>query len=261
MTQPHNNPDQFSLPELLADFVRKQLAAHQQGLGLPEGGAVEPYDAGPAQPVEPRAAWDEAVAVLKLFSPAVKKLEVPPEWGHLVAAQEPITALPCCAGNFPQLVRDVHTLLRGNLDSAAQPASRPISAEALLDWAGRTARSEKWPQVLLAVGSLRLAREFDRAEQVLQQRCPEVPAEWQAAWANEEAALLWHRGRRVEAAMAWRSQADSVPVLFNRGMAALFLGRSDEARVALRQAAEKMPENGAWHHLARLYLTLAESKG
>ncbi len=45
------------------------------------------------------------------------------------------------------------------------------------------------------------------------------------------------------------------------GMAALFLGQSAEARTSLGQAAAQLPEVGAWHHLARLYLALAEMRG
>ena len=86
-----------------------------------------------------------------------------------------------------------------------------------------------------------------------------MPAEWADAWANETAALLWHRGRKEEAARAWQALPESVPVLFNRGMAALFLGRATEARPLLERAVAGLPEGDAWHHLGRLYLTLARA--
>jgi hypothetical protein len=57
----------------------------------------------------------------------------------------------------------------------------------------------------------------------------------------------------------WQAQEPSIPVLFNRGMAALFLGQTEAAQEALRQAAAGLPETSAWHHLARLYLTLADA--
>ena len=91
-------------------------------------------------------------------------------------------------------------------------------------------------------------------------RC-KPPAEWRAAHANEEAALAWHRGRADEAAALWQKQSESVPVLFNRGMAALFLGDAVTAHEALTRAAAALPETGAWHHLARLYLALAAAPG
>ena len=43
-------------------------------------------------------------------------------------------------------------------------------------------------------------------------------------------------------------------------MAALFLGRPAEARAPLGQAIPRLPEDNSWHHLARLYLTLAEMR-
>ena len=70
-----------------------------------------------------------------------------------------------------------------------------------------------------------------------------------------------HCGRAEEALALWQAQPSSVPVLFNRGMAALFLGKAAEAKQALAEAIVKLPEASAWHHLGRLYLTLAEMRG
>jgi hypothetical protein len=50
-------------------------------------------------------------------------------------------------------------------------------------------------------------------------------------------------------------------VLFNRGMAALFLGQPAKARNWLARAADQLPETSGWHHLGRLYLALAEMRG
>ena len=73
--------------------------------------------------------------------------------------------------------------------------------------------------------------------------------------------MEWHRGRAEEAVARWQDQADSVAVLFNRGMAALFLGDAVAAREALSRAAAALPEIGAWHHLARLYVAMASVRG
>ena len=100
--------------------------------------------------------------------------------------------------------------------------------------------------------------EFDEAADLLKGA---PPAEWRAVHANEEAALAWHRGRADEAAALWQKQPESVPVLFNRGMAALFLGDAVTAHEALTRTAAALPETGAWHHLSRLYLALAAARG
>src|SRR5439155_100188 len=105
------------------------------------------------------------------------------------------------------------------------------------------------------------AGNFDRAARLLKDHSAEVPAEWKAAWKNEEAAVAWHAGRREEAATSWAScDGEYVPALFNRGMAALFVGKPADAVAPLKQAVSKLPESSSWHHLGRLYLTLAEMR-
>jgi hypothetical protein len=44
-------------------------------------------------------------------------------------------------------------------------------------------------------------------------------------------------------------------------LAALVLDRPAEARPWLTQAVAQLPEDGAWHHLGRLYLALAGTRG
>ena len=51
-----------------------------------------------------------------------------------------------------------------------------------------------------------------------------------------------------------------VPVCFNRGMSALFAGDAPAAKPQLTAALAKIPASSAWHHLGRLYLTLAEMR-
>jgi tetratricopeptide (TPR) repeat protein len=111
----------------------------------------------------------------------------------------------------------------------------------------------------MAVAALRLAKEFDRAEQLFLKEA-QVPPEWQSACANERAALAWHRGHTQEALASWQSQEENIPVLFNRGMACLFLNKRADARACLQKAVDQLPEDGTWHHLSRLYLALAEMR-
>jgi hypothetical protein len=80
---------------------------------------------------------------------------------------------------------------------------------------------------------------------------------WHAALANEEAALAWHRGDCDRAAELWAKLPQSAPACFNRGMSALFRDDAARARAELTQAVSFLPEDDAWHHLARLYLALA----
>jgi tetratricopeptide (TPR) repeat protein len=245
-----------ALSELFTRYLERQAQAQAQGLGYAEPtDEVVPHEAAPPQPVDPQLAWGEAVAAAQHFPDAAapKAWPVPPDWPGLVAAQEPSVALAFCLGNYPQLVRNLHPLLSAEPAALRHPPGRPLPAAALADWAGR---QKNYPEALLAAGVLRLARHFDEAADLLR-RAGDAPAAWQAVKANEEAAIAWHRGRADEALALWQAQAASVPVLFNRGMAALFLGRRDEAVSALTQAVAPLPDSSAWHHLGHLYLALA----
>lgn len=244
-----------SLADLFARYLHRRMEDQNDGLALsdPDGHAA-PYEAVPVQPVEPRLAWQDALTAMRYFTAEGKVLSFapPPEWPSLVASQEPSISLAFCAGNYPQMVRNLHPLLAGrDLTALRCPAVRPAAAPAaLMEWATTT---REYPQILLAAGVLRLARRFDESAELLKSKVG-VPE----ARANEEAALTWHRGDAEEALARWRTQPSSVPVLFNIGMAALFLGRASEARTPLREAVAQLPDTSAWHHLGHLYLALAE---
>lgn len=258
MTNPsHTAGRPTPLSELFADYLRGQTAAQSEGLGFPEqSGDVEPYEAVPVQPVDPKQAWTDALAATDHFDGRRATWKTPPDWPTMVAAQEPAVALAFCLGNFPQLVRNLHPLLAGgDLTALRACPSQGPAAPALVEWADSCA---SYPEVLLAAGVLRLAHQFDAAANLLRQHPPS--AGWQAVHANEEAALAWHRGQADEAAALWAKQAESTPVLFNRGMAALFLGDAATAREALLKATGALSETGAWHHLGRLYLALADAR-
>jgi tetratricopeptide (TPR) repeat protein len=248
----------------MARYLDKRISAHADGLAGPEtSGEVVPFEAAPVQPVDARLAWQEALSAVSYYRPAAvsSNATAPPDWPQLVAAHEPVVALAFCAGNFPQLVRDFQPLLHHFALAKTRPTpGRPVPAPALLDWAAQTAAQKKYPETLLALGALRLAKQWDRAGELVQAHAAAVPAEWRHGWANEAAALAWHQGKWEEARDQWRTQTKSVPVLFNRGMAALFLGQPAEARTCLAEAVGQLPEAGAWHHLGRLYLTLAETR-
>jgi hypothetical protein len=238
----------------LADFFRRyldrQTTAQLLGIGFGEPGeSAIPHDTASVQPVDPQLAWKDALAVLPIFHSKVTTL-VPPDWAGLVNAQAPAISLAFAAGNFPQMVRNLHPLLSRKLSLGEGEAQGPINATALLEWSEKV---KEYPDKLLAAGVLRLARLFNQADQLLQAK---APAAWRSALANEQAALAWHSGELDKALAQWQAQPDSVPVLFNRGMASLFLDRPRDARVSLTSAVAGLPETTAWHHLACLYLAL-----
>jgi tetratricopeptide (TPR) repeat protein len=256
--RPQGTPVQPKLSSLLARYLDRQATAHSDGLAAAEIGEVVPYEVGPVQPIDARPAWDEAVAVAKYYGPVEpRSWQAPPQWSQLVAAHEPATALPFCVGNFPQLVRNFQALTQATCLADLRPSqSRSVQVTTLVDWARKASAAKQFPRVLLALGALRLAKQFDAADEVVQANDAAVPPPWRAAWSNERAALAWQRGQFDEARALWQAMPASVPVLFNRGMAALFCGAPAEAKNALTEAVAQLPENSAWHHLGRLYLTM-----
>jgi tetratricopeptide (TPR) repeat protein len=260
-----NRPVQPSLSDLFDRYLREQAGRRAAGLaGADTTSEVVLFEAVPTEPVDAELAWREAVAVGGWFYPDSKTQEclIPPDWAAIVTSQEPVAALAFSFGNYPQLVRSLHTLLQAtDLRSLLPKDASSPPAPTLREWASASAREQQYPHALLAVGALRLARQFDNATELLQRHRGTAPAAWQGAWANEAAALAWHRGQAQLAADLWKQQDSSVPVLFNRGMSALFLGKSAEARPLLAQAVDQLAEDDGWHHLGRLYLALAETRG
>ena len=255
--------NQPKLSDLMARYLNQQTSA--QGAGLAPfalGSEVVPFEAGPVQPVDPRPAWEESLAVAPFFVAGIKtrSWQAPPEWPQLVSAQEPAVALAFCVGNYPQLMRDFHVIMnRANLGKLRPVSGKPLTLPALMEWTRQVTDKKQFPQYLVALGALRLAKQYDKTADVIKAGQQAVPQEWRSAWANEEAALAWHRGQSEKALGLWQQQEPSVPVLFNRGMASLFLEKTSEAKAALSAAVTQLPEAGAWHHLCRLYLALASS--
>ncbi len=252
---------QPTLGDLLHRYLQRQATAATEGLGLAETlDEIRPYDVAQVQPVDPRLAWNDAVAVLDCFKTPMKTPSQPPlDWPVIVAQHEPAVSLAFAVGNFPQLVRNLQPFWHAQNLTSLQPVhTRTSPMPALLDWAREAMGQADCPGLLLIAGTLRLAKQVAAAKDLLAKNTAQVPAEWQPAWANEEAALAWHAGNAEEAASLWQAQPASIPVLFNRGMAALFHDDPAAARGPLSEAVTQLPETSAWHHLGRLYLALAE---
>jgi hypothetical protein len=250
MARNASNPfGQPSLEDLMVRFLAARSDAASAAVE-PSEGEVEPHEVAAGFRVDPRAAWTDATTEITTAPvPSSTMLPIPPDWATLVNQPTAAFAVPFAAGNFPQRVRDLQPLL-----NKFKPAElRPTGGQAplpglsgLRSWIQTNAGS----QPVLAAGLARLIGDLDTAEELLP---PDA--------ANERAALLWQRGRSEEALTAWLAMPASPAVLFNRGMALLFLGRTAEAKPALVKAVAAIPEASGWNALARLYLSLAEIHG
>jgi hypothetical protein len=250
---------QPKIEDLMARFLNQQ--AEDRAAGVPElpVGEIEAYEAAFAPAVEPRTALDEAVMALKLFAPdgGLAHVAMPPDWATLVTTESAHFAIPLAAGGFPQLLRDLPALIRAEKKADLLDKGSPVNVSGLVRWANDAADGVRLPQALVAAGALRLARQYDAAENVLNRLRPNIPEKWRLAMTNEDAALAWARGNVAGADAIWAAMPKSAVTCFNRGMAALFSDRITEAKIFLKDAAALLPEDSSWQHLANLYFALA----
>jgi tetratricopeptide (TPR) repeat protein len=189
------------------------------------------------------------------------KSALPADWAALVSQPASAFAVALAAGNYPQRVRDLQPLLAEFNPERLRPTRQPIplpGLSSLRTWIVREAKKRQPLAAVLAAGVARSIGETEWAEELLHDAESLCTEDMRPVWENERAALLWHSGRCEEALAAWLAMPETPAVLFNRGMACLFLGKSDEARTHLRRAVELLPEDGGWHALGRLYLAIAE---
>jgi hypothetical protein len=256
------------LGQLFTCFLERRAAEQQTGLSiaLEDGGEVIPFQAAAAPTVDPRTALQAAMeAANHLLSQtervALQPTTLPdvPEWSMLVRSQEAGLAVPFCLGNFPQMLKTVLPLLEGTpLSGLTTPIEQTVPAAGLSEWCRQMLAQTRLTEALFGAAALRLANQFEAADQQLDRVRALAPASWAGLLDNEAAALAWHRGHRTRAAKLWSNHPDQdCPViLFNRGMAALFADQPAAAAPLLARAAAALPESDPWHHLAQLYLTL-----
>jgi hypothetical protein len=250
------------LSTLFRQYLEKQTTARVTGVAETASAEVVPFDAVPLQPVDPKAAWSAALDAARFYGTGATPMPpVPPSWPQLVAQSQPELALPFCLGNYPQLVRTLAPFLGPTELIRLRPIGSRARRQVSVDEDPLPLNATNHPfQVLLNGALLRVMKEFDRAADFFRTHAKKVPAEYQAAWANEEAALAWQRGRAREAQESWESQADSPPVLFNRGLAAVFSDRTADASSLLKKAISQLSDDSPWYHLGSFYIAVAETK-
>jgi len=239
-----------SLNDLMLRFVTRAATAESIEAELGAMGDVQPHEVAIGFRVDPRLAWGEALTAAAHFATPLPAA-APAEWSALVIRQDSAFAMPWALGCYPQRVRDLTTLLQAAELSTLRPhgTQRPASAE-LIQWANR---QNDVQAKLLAASLLRAADDLTAAGRLL-----DGITVTSDLITNERAALAWQQGNADAAVALWKSLPVNAVALFNLGMAALFMKQPIEAAQTLRQAVALIPEGDGWHHLANLYLSLAE---
>lgn len=254
------------LPDLLMGYLQRPVDAESVAAGAAAMGEVEPHEVAVGFRADPRLAWNEGVETLTVCGVAVgAEVKPPAEWAAIVVRHSSMPAIPFAAGNYPQRVRELGSLIQAKDRTRLRPLgeatkSQPVSTT-VRDWTDKQLQQTDFARKILAIGLLRSAHDFSYASSVLEKVKASADESQRVILANEEAALLWHQGSTDSARKVWQSLAETPAVCFNRGMAALFHGDQNEAREFLGKAVNALPESSAWHHLANVYLSLVELPG
>ncbi len=207
---------------------------------------VELYQAQPALGLDLGLAWSEALLPGILLAEEEPRVQArfPSSWNaarHVTLA----APFPCCIGMAPQFLQKIDGIM-DNASAFFQQESMgmpTLSADITLD--------NKTPLSQLAIA--RLAGDANQIERLIPQLDGELLQK------NERAAQLWFNGQRDEAREAWKSLDDDSPVIaFNQGIAALAQGDTEHGRECLARAVNGFDESTGWHHLAELFLAVAE---
>jgi hypothetical protein len=219
----------------------------------PECGDVEPHETTGGFRPSSSSTWDEANAVFRLFGVEAEKVTAPPEWATFASLALPVAAVPMAAGLFPQRVRTIPT----NAGLVAAPEAVP-GLSGLHAWVRKALGSQSPTALLLASGIAAGLGSWADAEAALVTAEPLCVGSWRQVWENQQAAIQWLRGETDNAAVTWTQHGNQDLVAINRGMAELFARKSGHGCRALQDAADRLPDESGWSHLAKLYLSLAK---
>jgi len=245
------------MDDLLASFLARQSAAISSGAESSTGSDVEAYAAVATEAVDPRLAWDGATESLRYFAPGLKlPTKLPSSWSAIASSLPACNFLPMAAGQFPQLVRDLNSVLEMSPLKIADGLDSP-EVKRFVQFSAASQEPALW---FVAVGVARLTRDFDLAQRVLSAKGSLIPAELEHAWSNELAVLNWEQEQPEKAVSIWNSLPESAPVLFNLGIAEMHNQKTHLAVSHFKRAAAMIRESSGWHHLAQLYLAVAESR-
>ena len=229
---------QPSLAELTDRMIAARVSAPVSDAFEPE---VEPYEVMNGFRTDPRTAYTEATAALKVLGVTGLPTALPPEWAGFVPSATGSPAVPMAAGQFPQRVRDAAGLMdAGDPTRHAPTATAPVSGfQHLRSWVAKQPASPLTTGLTRALGDAHATDGTD------------------AVAVNERAASAWLAGNHAEAVELWETLPDSPVASFNRGMSLLFTGKAAAAIPHLRAAVETLPDASGWSHLAALYLAIA----
>lgn len=246
-----SKPNQPSLSELMTRFLAQPRTESPTNTTL---GEVVPHEVLGSFRSTASSTWTDAFLAFRVHGVTPERVETPPEWNELMAAENRVVALPLMAGVIPQWVRDLSRLM--NIEQPATTWPQMTGFAQLRGWVRSALRSRSATLLLLASGVAARLGDWDDAFEALRLAEPLCSGAWADVLADQKAALTWLHNPTENL----RFTSQSVVAGFNLGLQALTAGDTTLAQSSFRSAIDELPEASGWTHLAALYLSLAESR-
>ena len=244
---------QPSLNELLSRYLNDP-SQHSGSLNN-RLGMMEPYEVQGAFRPDARQTWRDATSVMELFGLKSETLTIAPEWDSFTDLERTLPLLPIGFGLFPQRVSATIDW-NGSLSNATTPVP---GFSRLRQWLNDSISHENPKRLLIASGIAATLGDTERAVQLIQAAQPHCDAGWQPVWRNQKDAVAFLTGTASDGLFP---QERSDPLTqFNRGVLALHDDNPTMAHSEFESATSIMPETSSWHHLAKLYQSVAEMRG
>lgn len=245
MNEPNHLPQPSAAPSL-ASLLSRYLASRQEDHEITT--EVEPHDAATGFRTNVAMTWAEATALFRLLNLPTERLGAPPDWSAFMATDAP-QVLPLAAGLAPQRFRSLQ--LR-----AKSPTGPLPGLLGLRGWIRQAIKSKSPTQLLLAAGLALELGDVAEAQTALTTAKPLCTGDWEAAWLNQQGLYLLRAGQRADAEATWHQLTHAGLKAFNLGVLAAVTDQPKLAVERLEQAADALPEQSGWSHLARLYSTM-----
>src|SRR5262249_50151146 len=132
---------QPKLAELMTRFLNRKAQDRKAGWPEMPVDEVELHEAAFAPQVEPRTAWEEPMAALRLLGPEKASFgnSLPPGWPAFMQHPGSVPGVVFAAGNYPQLIRDLPELIRTQPRAGLLHSQADYDVSGVESWASQAA--------------------------------------------------------------------------------------------------------------------------
>lgn len=225
----------FTIEQLTNRFLAKQAAAPES---VDDENEVQPHEITTGFRASATQTWHDAIIAFSLFNEKNLNQALPADWNSVVSQMNDIGLTPLCVGNIPQRVRDI---------ACKEYAASDIHVKtAFHKWHMSLRQSKIANEQILGAGIDRLLGNYQTAEKALNNIRQKSDL-----LSNEIASLKWHQGEYEQALAIWQTIKHPASK-FNQAVCFWAMGKKNQAESLFNQAANELPENSGWSHLASI---------